>query len=96
MIEDITLTDAERSRVIELLEEGRVKAQTFRQMFTNDTKGMMLFHIALCFILKTWPSVAARVDRTQALTTEWVIAGEPEDPAAVPDKVMERHRRVQG
>jgi hypothetical protein len=92
----VPLTEKERDRAIGLMEEARMKVQAFRQTFTNDTKGMILFIVALYLIATTWPSQLEKATRAADLTAEWVAAGEPEDPAEVPKKLMERHRRTQG
>jgi hypothetical protein len=89
----ITVTDAERKRILELMEEATAKVAAFRDGFSSDSKGMMLFIAALYTICELFPGLMQRSVRGPELLAQWVIAGEPEDVKGVPEKIRERRRK---
>jgi hypothetical protein len=98
----VRFTDEECVRGLELAHEAEALSQKARDLFSDDTKGMLLFLLHLKMLQEAHAGLFAKTDKAVELVMEWVAAGEPEDPAQVPMRLRPRmeeeyvRRRTEG
>jgi hypothetical protein len=86
----IKYTPEEMERAVALIREATEAAVKFVHQFSSDTKGMMLFLVALAALKDRHEGIFDKTDKAAMLLLEWVGAGEPEDPAEVPPRMKQR------
>jgi hypothetical protein len=87
----ITLTEAERERWRIFNAEVLEKVIEVRQIFSNDTRGMMMFMSAMYIMAREWPAFT-KADIPQRVM-EWIAVGEPDDITDIPAAVLMRSKR---
>lgn len=90
MSKPLELTDVEMERMRQLVKEAALAAESFRAMFAGDTKGLLMFLLALGGLQGLYPGLFDKADHATMIVAEWVAAGEPEDVKEVMKRLKER------
>jgi hypothetical protein len=87
------LSDKELEDASAFIEESIDKAWKFRQLCSDDTRGMLMFLHTLYVLSQHYAGLWEKVPRAPLLLAEWYAAGKPEDPKDVVPNVAARAKK---
>jgi hypothetical protein len=76
--------------MLAIVEEARIKAIAIREMFPTNTRGMMVFWVAMSIFAAEYPGLFRRMDDAPEMLAQWVQAGQPESLKDIPEAILAR------
>jgi hypothetical protein len=89
MIEGLQMLKETEGRLTELLGEATARANKIREMFPGTSSDYLLMLLTVNVLFRTFPALVKHPD-AERLLMEWIVAGEPENLAEVPKRMLAR------
>ncbi len=85
-------TAEEKERIAAIIREGAQKAKEITVSFASETRGFMVFMVALQALSEQYPGMFRLITegKGMALLAQWIAAGEPDNPGLVPELLLKR------